>query len=336
MMTLLHNDFVLEMIRLVLYAVGLIAFAAFNAAYLSLLERKIPSWFQLRYGPKEVGWWGLLQPVADGIKLLTKQLLVQRGADVVLFKLAPAMVVIPAIMCLATIPFSETLVPRNINLGLLVIFSFSAIHVIGTMLGGWASYNKYASIAAARVVAQNIAYEIPLLLILVSLVMITHSFNLHTIVDQQAGGFWRWNVLRLSASPLMPVAFFIYFICMLAESNRAPFDMVEAESELIAGAFTEYSGMGFGLFFIAEYANIVVGCALGTILFLGGWHCPFGLLPGLHWFLIKMYFLCFTVIWVRWSFPRTQFYGLLNLSWKVLIPIALANLMITAIMLKLF
>jgi len=143
-------------------------------------------------------------------------------------------------------------------------------------------------------------------------------------------------VLRLSASPLMPVAFIIYFICMLAESNRAPFDMVEAESELIAGAFTEYSGMGFGLFFIAEYANIVVGCALGTILFLGGWHCPFGLLPGLHWFLIKMYFLCFTVIWVRWSFPRTQFYGLLNLSWKVLIPIALANLIITAIMLKLF
>ena len=245
------------------------------------------------------------------------------------------MVVIPAIMCTATSPFSETIGARNIDLGLLMIFSLSSIHVIGTMLGGWASCNKYSSIAAARVVAQNIAYEIPLLLVMVSLVMVTHSFNLHEIANQQAGGFWHWYAFRFTASPLMPVAFIIYFICMLAESNRAPFDMLEAESELIAGAFTEYSGMGFGLFFIAEYANIVVGCSLGTILFLGGWHCPFNLLPGLHWFLIKMYFLCFLVIWVRWSFPRTQFYGLLNLSWKVLIPVSLAHLMLTAIMLKL-
>ena len=329
------KDIIMEVVRLVLYAVGLIAFAAFNAAYLSLAERKVPSWFQLRYGPKEVGPYGLFQPIADGLKLMSKQLLVQRGADAILFKLAPVMVIIPAIMCLATIPFSETIGARNINLGLLVIFSFSAIHVIGTMFGGWASYNKYASIAAARVVAQNIAYEIPLLLIMVALVMVTHTFNLHEIVDQQKGWFWHWNVLRLSASPLMPVAFVMYFICMLAESNRAPFDMVEAESELIAGAFTEYSGMGFGLFFIAEYANIVVGCSLATILFLGGWQCPFNMFPGLHWFLIKMYALCFTVIWVRWSFPRTQFYGLLNLSWKILIPVSLVHLMITAIMLKL-
>ena len=332
----LPREFVMELVRIVLYVVGFLAFIAVNAAYLSLMERKIPSWFQLRYGPKEVGPWGLLQPVADGLKLLSKQLLVQKGADEVLFKLAPAMVIIPAIVCVVTVPFSETIGARNLDLGLLVIFSLSSIHVIATMLGGWASYNKYSSIAAARVVAQNIAYEIPLLLVLVAMVMVTHTFNLHTIVDGQAGGFWHWNVLRLSASPLMPVAFIIYFICMLAESNRAPFDMIEAESELIAGAFTEYSGMGFGLFFIAEYANIVLGCSVGTILFLGGWHCPFNLLPGLHWFLIKMYALCFTVIWVRWSFPRTQFYGLLNLSWKILIPVSLANLVITAIMLKLF
>ena len=335
MMTLPH-EFIMALVRLALYAVGLIAFAAFNAAYLSLLERKEPSWFQLRPGPKEVGWFGLLQPVADGIKLVTKQLLVQRGADVVLFKLAPVMIIVPAIMCLATIPFSETIGARNINLGLLMVYSFAAINVMATLLGGWSSHNKYASIAAARVVAQNIAYEIPLLLVVVALVMVTHSFNLHDIVNQQTGGFWHWNILRVRASPLMPVAFVIYFICMLAETNRAPFDMVEAESELVAGAFTEYSGMGFGLFFIAEYANIVVGCSIGTVLFLGGWQCPFGLLPGLHWFLIKMYLLCFTVIWVRWSFPRTQFYGLLNLSWKILIPIALAHLVLTAVMLKVF
>ena len=334
-MIALPREFIMTIVRLALYAVGLIAFAAFNAAYLSLLERKEASWFQLRPGPKEVGPFGLLQPVADGLKLLTKQLLVQRGADVFLFKLAPVMVIVPAIVCLTVIPFSETIGARNINLGLLMVYSFGAINVLGTMLGGWASHNKYASIAAARVVAQNIAYEIPLLLIVVALVMVTRSFNLHDIVNQQAGGFWHWNILRLKASPLMPVAFVMFFICLLAETNRAPFDMVEAESELIAGVFTEYSGMGFGLFFIAEYCNIVVGCSMATILFLGGWHGPLEFLPGVHWFLIKLYLLCFTVIWVRWSFPRTQFYGLLNLSWKVLIPAALIHLVLTAVMIKL-
>lgn len=335
-MTTIPREFVLEIVRLVIYAVCLIGFIAVNAAYLSLLERKIPSWFQLRFGPKEVGPWGLLQPVADGLKLMSKQLLIQKGADSTLFRLAPAMVIVPAIMCIATIPFSETLSARNIDLGLLMVFSLSSIHVIGTMLGGWASYNKYSSIAAARVVAQNIAYEIPLLLVMVSVVMVTGSFNLHTITEQQAGGFWHWNVFRLLSSPMMPIAFVIYFICSLAEANRAPFDMIEAESELIAGAFTEYSGMGFGLFFIAEYANIVMACSLGTILFLGGWQSPFGWFPGVHWFLLKMYTLCFGVIWVRWAFPRTQFYGLLNLSWKVLIPLSLVHLVITSVTLKLF
>lgn len=330
------HDLIMPVVRLVLYLLALMTFAAFNAAYLSLAERKVPSWFQLRIGPNEVGPFGLLQPVADGLKLLGKQLLVPEGVDAFLFRLAPVMVVMPGIICMSTLPFSETLAARNIDLGLLLILSISAFNALGTMLGGWSSKNKYASIAAARVVAQNIAYEIPLLLTVLAVVMVTRTFNLHEIVQQQACGFWHWNVFRLSASPLMPVAFVIYFICMLAESNRAPFDIIEAESELIAGAFTEYSGMGFGLFFMAEYINIVVGCSVGTILFLGGWNCPFGLLPGLHWFLLKMYLLCFVVMWVRWSFPRTQFYGLLNLSWKVLIPIALINLTLTATLLKLF
>lgn len=326
----------MDLVRLILYLLGLIVFAAFNAAYLTLLERKQASWMQLRRGPTEVGPWGLLQPVADGVKLLAKQVLIPRDVDVPLFLLAPVMVVVPSILCLVTIPFSGTIVARNYDLGLLMIFSFGAINIFALMLGGWASSNKYSTIAAARIVAQNIAYEIPLLLIVIALVMSTHSFNLHTIVDQQAGGFWHWNLLKLGANPLMPAAFLIFFVCLLAEGNRAPFDMVEAESELVAGAFTEYSGMGFGLFFIAEYVNMTVGCCLATILFLGGWHCPFGLLPGLHWFLIKMYALCCAMVWVRWSFPRTQFYGLLNLSWKILIPLALLNLMVTAVMIKLF
>ena len=333
---MISSNMIMELVRLVLYVAGLLAFATFNAAYLSLLERKFPSWLQLRPGPIEVGPWGLLQPVADGLKLLSKQILTPQGADLLLFKLAPVMVVVPGILCLVTIPFSETLVARNFNLGLLMIFSFGAFGVFAVLLGGWASNNKYSSIAAARVVAQNIAYEIPMLLVVISVVFVTRTFNLHSIVEQQMGGFWHWNVLNLKASLMMPIAFLIYFICMLAETNRAPFDMVEAESELVAGAFTEYSGMGFGLFFIAEYVNIIVGCSIGTILFLGGWDCPFGYLPGVHWFLIKMYALCVAVIWVRWSFPRTQFYGLLNLSWKILIPFALANLVLTAFMLKLF
>ena len=329
------QEFFPEIVRLLLYLVGLIAFAAFNAAYLSLLERREPAWIQLRRGPVEVGPSGLLQPVADGIKLLSKQLLVPHGADVLLFKLAPVAVITPAIMCLVTLPFSETIVARDFSLGLLMIYSFGSVSVLATLLGGWASNNKYSSISAARVVAQNIAYEIPLLLIVIALVMVTHTFNLREIVQLQTGGFWNWNIFHLSASPLMPIAFLLYFICMLAETNRAPFDIVEAESELIAGAFTEYAGMSFGLFFIAEYVNVIVGSCIGTILFLGGWHCPFGLLPGLHWFLIKLYLFCFVVIWVRWTFPRTQFYGLLNLSWKVLIPLSLLHLVLTAIVVKL-
>jgi len=181
-----------------------------------------------------------------------------------------------------------------------------------------------------------VAYEVPMLLVVVTLLMITGTANLREIVEQQTGGFWRWNLLRLLSNPLMPVTFLIFFICLLAETNRAPFDMAEAESELVAGAFTEYAGMSFGVFFMAEYANIVVGCAVATVLFLGGWDSPIGIGSGLFWFLLKMYLLIFTVIWVRWTFPRTQFYRLLNLSWKILIPVSLGTLMLTAVMLKIF
>jgi NADH-quinone oxidoreductase subunit H len=187
-----------------------------------------------------------------------------------------------------------------------------------------------------------VAYEIPMLVIVVTMVMITGSMNLMEIVAGQSGGFWNWNILNLSASPLMPVVFLIFFICMLAETNRAPFDMAEAESELVAGAFTEYSGMGFGVFFMGEYANIVIGASVATILFLGGWHSPlpqaipFVGASSVIWFLLKMYFLIFTVIWIRWTFPRTTFYGLLNLSWKILIPISFFNLILTSAMLKVF
>jgi NADH-quinone oxidoreductase subunit H len=302
-----------EPFRLLAYLAGIMGFVGANAAYLVWVERKGAARFQRRPGPTEVGPAGLLQPIADAIKLMTKQVIVPLQSDRTLFRLAPALVMAPALMCLATIPFSGALGARDLNLGLIMVFAFGSINVMAIMLGGWASRNKYAIISAARVVSQNVAYEIPMLLVVITLLMVTGTANLREIVEQQAGGFWKWNILKVTANPLMPVTFIIFFICMLAETNRAPFDMAEAESELVAGAFTEYAGMGFGVFFMAEDANIVVGCSLATILFLGGWQSPVGIFSGVGWFLVKLYFLVFTVVWIRWTFPRTQFYKLLNL-----------------------
>jgi NADH-quinone oxidoreductase subunit H len=324
-----------EPARLIAFVLGTMAFVGLNAAYLVWVERKGAGRFQRRSGPNEVGYAGLLQPIADALKLLSKQLIVPPGVDRTLFRAAPLLVMAPAMMCLATIPFGEHLAARHINLGLVMVFAFGSINVMAIMLAGWASRNKYAIISAARVVSQDVAYEIPMLLVVITMLMVTGTMDLNAIVRQQGGGFWNWNVFRLTANPLMPVTFLIFFTCMLAETNRAPFDMAEAESELVAGAFTEYAGMGFGVFFMAEYANIVVGCSLATVLFFGGWQSPFGLLPGVGWFLLKMYLLIFTVIWIRWTVPRTQFYGLLNLSWKILIPISLFTLLLTGAMLKL-
>lgn len=325
-----------EPFRLLLFVVGAMAFVGLNAAYLVWVERKGAARFQRRPGPTEVGPEGLLQPIADALKLLSKQVIVPPGADATLFRLAPVLVMAPALMCFAVIPFSEALTARPLNVGLLMVFAFGSINVMAIMLGGWASRNKYAIISAARVVSQNVAYEIPLLLVVITLLLVTGTMDLQEIVRQQAGGFWRWNLFKVWVNPLMPVTFVIFFICLLAETNRAPFDMAEAESELVAGAFTEYAGMGFGVFFMGEYANIVVGCSLATVLFLGGWQSPIGVAPGVWWFLLKLYLLIFTVVWIRWTFPRTQFYGLLNLSWKILIPVSLFTLLLTSVVLKLF
>ncbi len=324
-----------EPLRLVLFLAGIMAFVGLNAAYLVWVERKGAGRFQRRPGPTEVGWAGLLQPIADAVKLLSKQLIVPAGVDRTLFRVAPLLVMAPALASLAVIPFSETLAARNLNVGLLMIFAFGSINVMALMLGGWSSRNKYAVISAARVVSQNVAYEIPMLLVVITMTMICGTMNLNEIVGAQTGPFWHWNLFKVWVNPLMPVTFLIFFTCMLAETNRAPFDMAEAESELVAGAYTEYAGMGFGVFFMAEYANILLGCSLGTVLFLGGWHSPIGILPGVFWFLVKLYILVFTVVWIRWTFPRTQFYGLLNLSWKILIPVSLVTLVLSSALLKL-
>lgn len=325
-----------EPYRLIFFALLASAFVGANAAYLVWVERKGAGRFQRRTGPTEVGYAGLLQPIADAVKLMSKQLIVPPGADQVLFRLAPVLMMPPAIMAFAVLPFSQHLAALDFDVGLIALFAFSSFNVIAVMLAGWSSRNKYGIISAARVVSQNVAYEIPMMLVIVTLLLLTGTLNLNTIVELQSGGFWNWNILAFLSNPLVPVTFIIFFICMLSETNRAPFDMAEAESELVAGAYTEYAGMGFGVFFMAEYANIVIGCALAVILFFGGWDSPVGAGSGVFWFLLKMYVLVFVVIWVRWTFPRTQFYGLLNLSWKILIPVSLFTLVLSAVMKKIF
>jgi NADH-quinone oxidoreductase subunit H len=322
--------------RPILYLVGFMAFAGLNAAYLGWCERKGAGRIQRRTGPMEVGFQGLLQPLADGLKLMSKQLLVPQGVDGILFRVAPILAMIPALTSFAVIPFSGNIQARSVDLSVLLLFALASIGMMAVLLGGWASGNKYSLISAARSVSQNLAYEIPMLVTVITIVMISGSMNLGDIAIDQQGGFWHWNIFRLDKSIFMPISFVIFFICSVAETNRAPFDMAEAESELIAGHMTEYGSMGFGLFMMGEYLNMVVGACLITILFLGGWDCPFGLFPGVWWFLVKIYILLFTVIWVRWTYPRTQIYKLLNLSWKILIPFSLVNLLVTAAFIKIF
>ncbi|MFN2368345.1 MAG: NADH-quinone oxidoreductase subunit NuoH, partial [Desulfurivibrionaceae bacterium] len=301
------------------------------AVVMGYLERKLAGRFQRRPGPMEVGWHGILQLAVDGVKLVGKQLIVPSQTDKVLYRLAPIISFAPAIMPLVVIPFSPKLQGRDFDIGLIFILAVVAINVLAILIAGWSSNNKYSLLGAMRSVAQNVAYEIPMLLTLLSVILVTGTFSLRGIVEAQSGGAWFIF--------FMPVAFLIFFVCALAETNRAPFDLGEAESELIAGFHTEYSGMGFGVFFMGEYANIIIGCSLAVILFLGGWQSPVEFLSdqglwGVFWFLAKVYFLIFCVMWIRWTYPRTTLWGLLNLSWKILIPISLLILLLTGAMIK--
>lgn len=325
-----------ELIRVIIYFVGIAAFLGLNLAYLGWVERKGAGHIQRRTGPKEVGPYGLIQPLADGLKLMSKQLVIPDAADRALYMCAPILCMVPAVLLFVVMPFGDELVPREFNLGLLMMFAFASAAGMSILIGGWGSGNKYSLIAGTRAVSQAVAYEVPMIITAITIVMITGSMDLNEIVRYQNGGFWNWNFLALNKSIFMPVSFLVFFVCNLAECNRAPFDLGEAESELVAGYITEYGGMGFGLFMMAEYANLVLAAALTTVLFLGGWNCPLGILPGPHWFLIKMYFLIWSFVWIRWTFPRTTLWGLLNLSWKYLIPFSLVNLLITALFIKVF
>lgn len=299
-------------------------------AYATLLERKLVAGMQVRYGPNRVGPWGLMQPLADGIKVAFKEDMAPRGADRVVFALAPVISVVMALIAFAVIPIGPTiylfgqpfpLSLTDVNIGILWVLGTTSLGIYGIVLAGWASNNKYSLLGGVRSSAQMVSYELSLGLSLVGILLITGSLQLSKIVDSQTG---TWFIF------LQPLGFIVYAISALAETNRAPFDLPEAEHELVAGYHTEYSGLKFALFQMAEYINMITASSVATTLFFGGWHGPFGFIDGPWWFFLKVFiFMCF-FIWLRATLPRMRYDRLMNFGWRVLLPLALVNIVLTA------
>ena len=321
----------------------LIVFGAVMTAVMAmtLAERRVSAFMQDRLGPNRVGPKGMLQPIADGIKFLMKEEIIPSAPVKPIFILAPAMLIIPALMTFAVIPFGQTvtlfgkqvaLQVANVNIGILYIFALTSVGVYGLVLAGWSSNSKYPLLGGLRSSAQLISYELAMGLAAVSVIMMAGSLELNDIVAAQQGELFSWNIFR------QPLAFLIFLIAVFAETNRLPFDMTEAEQELVGGYHTEYSSMKFSMFFLAEYANMVSAAALTVTLFFGGWDVPlvneatlgiFGGIISVLAFVVKTAFFLFLFIWVRWTFPRFRYDQLMKLGWKVLLPLALLNIIIT-------
>ena len=302
-------------------------------AYLTLWERKAIGFTQIRLGPNRVGPFGLLQPIADALKLLTKEIIIPTAASKGLFVLGPIMTIMPALAAWAVIPFGPDVALANINAGLLFLMAITSLEVYGVIIAGWASNSKYAFLGAMRASAQMVSYEIAMGFCLVVVLMVSGSLNMTDIVMGQGKGmgasngvgFLSWNWL-----PLLPI-FVVYFISSLAETNRHPFDVVEGESEIVAGHMVEYSGMSFAMFFLAEYANMWLVAILAVLLFLGGWLPPFeflGFVPGWIWLGLKTFMVVTTFLWVRATFPRFRYDQIMRLGWKIFIPVTLVWLVV--------
>jgi NADH-quinone oxidoreductase subunit H len=289
-----------------------------SVAYLTLAERKVIGSMQVRVGPNRVGWKGLGQPFADMFKLMTKEVIIPTNSSRFLFLTAPILSLAPALAAWAVIPFTDGWVLADVNAGLLYILAMTSLGVYGVIIAGWASNSKYAFLGAMRSAAQIVAYEIAMGFALIGVLMVAGSLNLGDIVNAQQGGFFSWFLI-----PLLPLAV-VYFISGVAETNRAPFDVAEGESEIVAGFHVDYSGMAFAVFFLAEYANMIMIAALTTIMFLGGWLSPIdGFGDGIHWFLIKTAFCLFLFLWFRATFPRYRYDQIMRLGWKVFIPVTI-------------
>ena len=322
----------------------LVVFAATMLGVLVMIyaERRVSAFMQDRVGPNRVGPKGVLQPIADGIKFLMKEDLVPERVDKPIFILAPAILLIPALMTFAVIPFGSpinlfgreiALQVADVNVGILYVLALTSISVYGIVLAGWSSNNKYSLLGGLRSSAQLISYELAMGLAVVSIILLAGSLRLNDIITDQQGSFLSWNIFR------QPLAFLIFLIAVYAETNRLPFDLSEAEQELVGGYHTEYSSMKFAMFFMAEYANMITAAALTVTLFFGGWDVPlldegslglFGTLLSVLSFLLKMAFFLFLFIWVRWTFPRFRYDQLMRLGWKVMLPLALFNIFLTA------
>ena len=293
-------------------------------AYLTLIERKVIAAMQLRKGPNVNGPFGLLQPLCDGVKLMFKEVIIPANANKFLFLLAPVITFVLALIGWAVIPFSENFVVADINVGVIYILAASSLGVYGIIIAGWASNSKYAFLGAIRSSAQMISYEVSIGLIIINVILLSGSLNLSEIILSQKD---MWYVI-----PLFPV-FILFFISILAETNRLPFDLPEAESELVAGYNVEYSSMPFAMFFLGEYANMILMSAMATILFLGGWLPPIdslSFIPGVIWFLLKIFILLFCFIWVRASLPRYRYDQLMRLGWKIFLPLSLLSVILTS------
>lgn len=305
-----------------------------GVAYLTYFERKVIGYMQVRIGPNRVGPWGLIQPIADGLKLLLKEIIVPSGANKGIFIIAPMLAIAPALAAWAVVPFTDSLVLANIDASLLYIMAITSMGVYGIILSGWASNSKYAFLGAMRSAAQMVSYEISMGFSLICVLMVSNSLNLVEIVNvQDHGRFASWGLSFLSWNwlPLFPM-FLVYLISGVAETNRAPFDVAEGESEIVAGFHVEYSGMAFAVFFLAEYANMILVSALTAIMFLGGWLSPVGFLPdGILWLFAKMSAILFLFLWFRATFPRYRYDQLMRLGWKVFVPICLIWLVVVGV-----
>lgn len=300
--------------------IAVVTFVALSAMFLVWWERKVSAVIQNRMGPMVVGWHGSLQTAADMVKLLLKENIVPAGVDVFSWWLAPFFVVVPAVMGLVVVPFSDLMIVSDMNIGILYLSAITSVCVLGIFMAGWGSNNKYSLLGGMRSAAQIISYEVPLLLSIILVVMEAGTLSMQEIVRAQAHG---WYILK----PNLALACLVYFISSTAEVNRVPFDIPEAESELGAGYHTEYTGIKFAMFFLAEYTNLFLVSAVVAVLFLGGWQGPF--LPPLAWFLIKTYGIVFVSMWVRWTLPRVRMDQMMAFAWKFLTPLALANILVS-------
>lgn len=316
--------FLTNLVMSVAYFVVIAAVVTVNIIIILWIDRRVSAFFQERIGPNRVGPFGLLQPINDAVKLIGKQSIMPKNVDKTMYKLAPIFIFAVTMMLYAVLPYGSGMSAVNINVGILYFTAIASTSTIAILMAGWGSNNKYSLLGGMRTIAQVISYEIPLCFSMLGIVMITGTLNLNQIVVSQNSV---WNII------LQPVAFVIFVISAMAELNRSPFDMLEAEQEIVAGYHTEYSGMRFALFFMAEYANLFVMAGLGVTLFFGGWQGPF--LPSWVWFMLKTYVMIFFLLWLRWTLPRARIDKMMQFNWKVLIPISIANIVVTGFVIKL-